>query len=246
MDKDANNEISYKEFISSIRGEMSSNRKSIIKIVFDVIDKDGDGIITMTDIGSCFNPKNHPEVKSGRISVTNLTNDFFESFGTITETGYLRLPQFMDYFANIAAFEDDLKFSEMMKLVWLSGGNNNIPESKFISPSNRNYGASSIGQMLSSSTYDGLNSTAASRPSSSSLNYGPSSVGNLINVMTETDAGVLRNLTQAIILLYVECLSSQVCKNYCSFEISLLQEVLEESLDCSENFALWMTTAANH
>lgn len=194
MDKDANNEISYKEFISSIRGEMSSNRKSVIKTVFDVIDKDGDGIITMTDIGSCFNPKNHPDVKSGRISVTNLTNDFFESFGTVSETGYLRLPQFMEYFANIAAFEDDLKFSEMMKLVWLSGGNSSITESKFISPTNRNYGASSISQIMA----DGINSTSSPRSSTNSLNYGPSSVGNLINVMTETDAGVLRNLTQVI------------------------------------------------
>ena len=48
MDKDANNEISYTEFISSVRGEISPNRKTIIKTVFDVIDKDGDGIISMT------------------------------------------------------------------------------------------------------------------------------------------------------------------------------------------------------
>ena len=33
------------------------------------------------DIGSCFSPKNHPDVKSGRISVNSYTNDFFESFG---------------------------------------------------------------------------------------------------------------------------------------------------------------------
>ena len=48
MDKDANNEISYTEFIASIRGEISPNRKTIIRTVFDVIDKDGDGIISMT------------------------------------------------------------------------------------------------------------------------------------------------------------------------------------------------------
>jgi hypothetical protein len=30
-----------------------------------------------------FNPKNHPDVKNGKISVNNYTNNFFELFGSI-------------------------------------------------------------------------------------------------------------------------------------------------------------------
>ena len=199
MDKDANNEISFKEFISSIRGEISQNRKNIIKTVFDVIDKDGDGVMTMTDIGACFNPKNHPDVKSGRISVNNLMKDFFESFGTITDTGYVRFPQFLEYYSNVAAFDDDLKFSEMMKSVWL-GPPKGIPslESK---PSfqNNNYGTSSMSKLISNnSESDTKNVSIQSKQLSSSLNYGPSNVANL---MSASDAGVLKNLAQVSIVI---------------------------------------------
>ena len=39
---------------------------------------------------------------------------------SITDKGFVRFPQFLDFYANISAFDDDLKFSEMMKSVWLS------------------------------------------------------------------------------------------------------------------------------
>jgi Ca2+-binding EF-hand superfamily protein len=195
MDKDANNEISYQEFVSSIRGELSANKKSIIKIVFDVIDKDGDGIITTTDIGACFNPKNHPLVKSGRITVSNLTKDFFESLSNLTETGYLRFQQFMDFYANESAFEDDLVFSEMMKSVWLSGAKGVLEAAPIPSFSN-NYGDSAMSRLISNAS----EKPTSSKPISNSLNYGASTVGNLMHVMTETDAGVFRNLTQVIYL----------------------------------------------
>eukprot|EP01036_Dinobryon_divergens_P032461 gene32461-42053_t len=172
MDKDANNEISYTEFISSVRGEISPNRKTIIRTVFDVIDKDGDGIISMTDIGSCFSPKNHPDVKGGRIS-------------------------FLEFYSNIAAFDDDLKFSEMMKSVWLSPSRG-VPgfEPKPSSTQNLNFGASSLSKLMSNpTTTETSTGTGAGRTAQkpASVNYGASAVGNLIS---ESDSGVLKNLTQ--------------------------------------------------
>jgi Ca2+-binding EF-hand superfamily protein len=118
LDRDGNNEISYDEFILAMRGEFSNNRKVLIKRVFESIDIDGDGIISMTDIGKAFNPKNHPDVKAGRMTVNQLLRDFLDSFSTIAENGYVNLPQFLDYYANSAAFDDDIKFAETMKGLW--------------------------------------------------------------------------------------------------------------------------------
>ena len=118
LDRDGNNQISYDEFIRVMRGEMSNARKSLIKWVFDTIDRDGDGVISMTDIGAAFNPRGHPEVRAGRSSVSALVKSFFEALGTVSDTGYLNLAQFMEYYANTAAFEDDLRFSETMKAIW--------------------------------------------------------------------------------------------------------------------------------
>lgn len=118
LDRDGNNEISYPEFLLVMRGELSNQRKVLIKRVFESIDSDGDGVISMTDIGKCFNPKNHPDVKVGRITVAQLLRDFLDSFSTVSEDGYVTLPQFIEYYANSAAFDDDIKFAETMKGLW--------------------------------------------------------------------------------------------------------------------------------
>jgi hypothetical protein len=72
----------------------------------------------MTDIGSCFNPKNHPEVKSGRLSVQNLLNAFFETFSVVSKDGFVTLEQFMEYYANASFYEDDDQFEQSMIALW--------------------------------------------------------------------------------------------------------------------------------
>lgn len=195
LDKDANNEISYDEFLSIMRGDVSNNKKLLIQSVFNTIDKDGDGIISMTDIGLCFNPKNHPDVKSGKISVTNYTNNFFETLGSITDTGYLRFPQFLEYYSNLTAYDDEIKFNEIMKSVWLSNDSPTVS----VLPANRNYGISSMSNLLQNTNYN-FNYTTSSNSKSNVLtnssNYGNSSVGNLINHLTSSESGVVRNLKQ--------------------------------------------------
>jgi Ca2+-binding EF-hand superfamily protein len=118
LDKDGNNEISYEEFIQAMRGDLSNPRKALITRVFESIDSDNDGVISMTDIGKCFNPKNHPDVRSGRKTVQVLIQEFFDTFGTVSNTGFISLDQFIEYYANTAAFDDDAKFNEMMKSLW--------------------------------------------------------------------------------------------------------------------------------
>jgi Ca2+-binding EF-hand superfamily protein len=84
------------------------------------MNSDGDGIISMTDIGSCFNPKNHPDVKSGKTTVPVLLKDFFETFNTVTNNGYVSLEQFLEYYTNASFFEDDSTFEVTMASVWMA------------------------------------------------------------------------------------------------------------------------------
>jgi Ca2+-binding EF-hand superfamily protein len=118
MDKDGNNEVSFPEFILSLRGKLSDRRRDVINQIFRNIDTDSDGVVSMSDIGACFNPKNHPEVKAGRKPVALLLKEFFESFSTVTDTGLVNLNQFLEYYANIAAFDEDDEFEEAMNAVW--------------------------------------------------------------------------------------------------------------------------------
>jgi Ca2+-binding EF-hand superfamily protein len=118
FDADGNNEISYNEFVSALRGNLSEKRRAIISRVFSLIDSDRDGIISMTDIGSCFNPKHHPEVKAGLMTVQTLLNAFFETFAVVSKNGMVTLEQFMEYYASASFYEDDESFERSMSLLW--------------------------------------------------------------------------------------------------------------------------------
>lgn len=50
FDRDGSGEISYDEFLRSIRGEMNAGRKAIAQRVYKVMDSDGSGQIDINDI----------------------------------------------------------------------------------------------------------------------------------------------------------------------------------------------------
>lgn len=97
---------------------MSSKRRDIVVKVFNSIDTDRDGVVSMTDIGSCFNPKNHPEVKAGIMTVQTLLNAFFETFSVVSKNGFVTLEQFLEYYANASFYEDDDAFEKSMSVLW--------------------------------------------------------------------------------------------------------------------------------
>lgn len=160
LDKDGNNEISYEEFVHVMRGDLSNQRKVLIKRVFDSIDEDGDGIVSMTDIGKYFQPQNHPDVKAGRTTANALLKSFFDSLSIITNNGYMNLSQFMEYYANSAAFDDDIKFTETMTAVWRIRSNNatkGVPTGPSASNSTLKsvlYSSSNVGGLLTDPSAD--------------------------------------------------------------------------------------------
>ncbi len=92
--------------------------QDIVSHVFRVIDSDRDGIVNMTNVGSYFIAKNHPEVVSGRKNTATVFKEFVDSLSTVATRGVLTLDQFMDYYLNAFAFDEDIKFDEFMFAVW--------------------------------------------------------------------------------------------------------------------------------
>lgn len=169
LDKSGDGQISYDEFLTLLRGEMSKQRKALIVKIFESIDSDYDGVISMEDIGKCFNPKGHPDVKSGRKSAQNFMQEFFESFSSVTNSGYVNLQQFIDYYANISAFDDDIKFNETVKAVWLLKSDN--------AAALRSSGGAGGGQQQQGKFVDAHKS-------------------NIGSLLTENDGGVSKNMDQ--------------------------------------------------
>lgn len=63
FDKNYDDEISYKEFMTFIRGELNERRLALIKVVFEKLDKARDGKISLDDLKSFYDVSRHPDVR---------------------------------------------------------------------------------------------------------------------------------------------------------------------------------------
>ena len=79
FDKDGSGYIDYGEFIGGILGDLSKFRKDILKQVFDKIDKNETGTITVGQLREAYNPKEHPLVRQGKRSEDEILGDFIDS-----------------------------------------------------------------------------------------------------------------------------------------------------------------------
>ena len=95
LDKDNNNCISAQEFIAVMRDDLSSFRRNIIREVFDKIDTDDDGIISISDIGKQVSFLNHPDVKNGKISCITFMIDFLDTLNNISDRGQFSFPEWL-------------------------------------------------------------------------------------------------------------------------------------------------------
>jgi hypothetical protein len=56
-DRDGSGEISFDEFLRSIRGSMNSGREAISKKAYKIMDSDGSGQLDINDIRKTYNAK---------------------------------------------------------------------------------------------------------------------------------------------------------------------------------------------
>lgn len=60
--------ISYDEFLHTIAGVMNVRRRKMVNMAYDVLDRDGNGIVDLQDIKQLYNVHRHPEYLSKRKS----------------------------------------------------------------------------------------------------------------------------------------------------------------------------------
>jgi hypothetical protein len=80
FDRDGSGEISYDEFLRMVRGEMNTFRKKIAQKCFNIMDKDGSGILDINDIRQTYNAKQHPDVKAGKKTEDEILCEFLDTF----------------------------------------------------------------------------------------------------------------------------------------------------------------------
>lgn len=121
FDTDESGEVSYDELMRAVAGEMNPIRKSLCGKAFKKIDRDGSGELDVSDIKSCYNAKQHPDVKKGEKTEDEILAEFLDTFEAHhalkhpeDRDGKVTLIEFIEYYSNISSTIDRDDYFELM------------------------------------------------------------------------------------------------------------------------------------
>ena len=132
FDKDGSGFIDYGEFVNGIVGDLSQFRKDILKLVFEKLDKEETGFITVGQLRECYNPRAHPLVRQGKRSEDEILGDFIDileyHFTLLNEKNdenvdvneiKIDFDDFCDFYKTISVcIEEDKYFEVLVLSVW--------------------------------------------------------------------------------------------------------------------------------
>ena len=128
FDRDGSGEISYDEFLRSIRGAMNQTRVNICKKAYSIMDTDRSGQVDINDIRQTYNAKQHPDVKSGKKQEDEILAEFLDTFEDHfcdmkgqedSRDGIITMQEWLEYYNNVSmSIDNDEYFALMMNNTW--------------------------------------------------------------------------------------------------------------------------------
>ena len=97
-----------------VRGELNERREQMVLLAFDVLDKDGSGVVDLDDITEAYNVDGNPEVMSGKKTKGEVLREFLDTFDQGDKDGKVYPNEFKKYYANLSASVDDDDYFELM------------------------------------------------------------------------------------------------------------------------------------
>ena len=120
-DVDGDGNISYDEFLSGLREELSERRVNMVKKAFAVLDTDGSGVIKVNDIDGIYDVSMNPEFLEGRKTKTEILTEFLNNFDGArgNNDGQVTWNEFYDYYSDLSmSTPSDEYFVRMMESSW--------------------------------------------------------------------------------------------------------------------------------
>ncbi len=127
FDKNASGFINYEEFVNCVCGNLNKFRKNVLKQVFDKLNSNEKGYVTVGQMRHEYNPREHPLVRQGKRTEDEILAEFLDvleyHFNLLIEKGddnadvndiKVDFDDFCDFYKNISVCIDDDKYFEVM------------------------------------------------------------------------------------------------------------------------------------
>jgi Ca2+-binding EF-hand superfamily protein len=103
------------------REELSERRMSMVGRAFNILDKDGSGQITCSDVKHLYDPSHHKDFIEGRKTKEEVIEEFLDSFDGAkgNNDGVITRKEWDDYYTDLSmSLPSDDYFVAMMESVW--------------------------------------------------------------------------------------------------------------------------------
>jgi len=98
FDRDGNGQIDFDEFIYALRGDLNERRTRLVDMAFQVVDVNGDGVLTVDDLKDSYDLSWHPGVKDGRMTKDQALREFLSQWDRINPDGVVTREEFREYY----------------------------------------------------------------------------------------------------------------------------------------------------
>jgi Ca2+-binding EF-hand superfamily protein len=120
-DTNKDGSISYQEFLTGLKDDLSERRKHMVMKAFACLDIDGSGVITVADICNIYDVSQNPDFLENRLTkdqiLTNFLNQFDGAHGN--DDGKVTWDEFCDYYSDVSmSIPSDEYFVRMMESTW--------------------------------------------------------------------------------------------------------------------------------
>ena len=123
FDQDGDGHVSITEFMAALRPNISPARLALVKQAFLLLDKNPDGVVTLTELKGIYKTDKHPAVIDGSKTPTEVLSEFNDAWDKDGDD-VVTQDEFISYYKDLSAsIDNDQYFELMIRNAWhISGG----------------------------------------------------------------------------------------------------------------------------